>query len=139
VTLLFSGSEVRAPLARDQFREVKRLAFLLLALPLTAHAGGSNYGIAPGARPDLAGKVERVAGADATLCARSGRRSRRQHLHRGDEWHKVARFDPRRRASRSGTCRRGIIRTDCWWDRQGSCGRPDGNGTIGKLDPASGR
>ena len=36
---------------------MKRLAFLLVALPLAAHAGGSNYGIAPGARPDLAGKV----------------------------------------------------------------------------------
>ena len=27
---------------------MKRLAFLLVALPLAAHAGGSNYGIALG-------------------------------------------------------------------------------------------
>jgi len=30
---------------------------LLLAAPLTAWAGSSNYSIAPGARPELAGKV----------------------------------------------------------------------------------
>ena len=30
---------------------------LLLAAPLLAWAGGSNYGIAPGTLPDLAGKV----------------------------------------------------------------------------------
>jgi virginiamycin B lyase len=31
---------------------------LLLAAPLLAWAGGSNYGIAPGTLPDLAGKVK---------------------------------------------------------------------------------
>ena len=36
---------------------MKRLALLLVAVPLIAHAGGSNYGITPGAHPDLSGKV----------------------------------------------------------------------------------
>jgi virginiamycin B lyase len=36
---------------------MSRLAYLLLALPLAAHAGGSNYGITPAAHPNLEGKV----------------------------------------------------------------------------------
>ena len=30
---------------------------IVIALPLLAHAGGSNYGVAPGARTDPAGKI----------------------------------------------------------------------------------
>ena len=29
----------------------------VIVLPLLAHAGGSNYGVAPGARPDVTGKI----------------------------------------------------------------------------------
>jgi len=36
---------------------MKSLAFLAAAIPVIACAGGSNYGIAPGAHPNLAGKV----------------------------------------------------------------------------------
>lgn len=36
---------------------MKTLACLLSIIPLAALAGGSNYGIAPGAHPNLAGKV----------------------------------------------------------------------------------
>jgi virginiamycin B lyase len=36
---------------------MKSLPGLILLLPLAAHAGGSNYGIAPGTLPNLAGKV----------------------------------------------------------------------------------
>jgi virginiamycin B lyase len=64
---------------------MKRLTLRLVALPLVAHAGGSNYGITPGAHPESGRQGERVAGAHAALRARSGRRARRKHLHRGDE------------------------------------------------------
>src|SRR5262249_2959465 len=30
---------------------------VVVALPVLAHAGGSNYGMAPGARPELSGKI----------------------------------------------------------------------------------
>lgn len=36
---------------------MRRCAYLLMVAPLAAVAGGSNYGITPGAHPNLAGKV----------------------------------------------------------------------------------
>jgi len=33
------------------------LVYVLVALPFAAYAGGSNYGITPGAHPNLSGKV----------------------------------------------------------------------------------
>src|SRR5688572_20413415 len=36
---------------------MKLIAALLSALPLSAHAGGSNYGVAPGSNANFAGKV----------------------------------------------------------------------------------
>ena len=48
---------------------MRRLALLLLAVPLVAHAGGSNYGITPGTHPDLAGKVREWAVPTPRLCS----------------------------------------------------------------------
>jgi virginiamycin B lyase len=36
---------------------MKTVIYLLSIVPLVAFAGGSNYGITPGAHPNLAGKV----------------------------------------------------------------------------------
>src|SRR5687768_5965457 len=105
-----------------------------------AHAGGSNYGIAPGALPTLAGKVSEwpvptprfardpaiATDGSVYIAVMSG--------------NKVARFDPNTAGFRE-------------WDLP-SCHRPhgllvdksgtvwttgNGNGTIGKLDPATGK
>ena len=119
---------------------MKRLAFLLLALPLAAHAGGSNYGIAPGARPDLAGKVSewpvptpRFARDPAVapdgsiyISVMSG--------------NKVARFDPKTQSFKEWDLPSGHHPHGLLVDRQGIVWTTgNGNGTIGKLDPASGR
>jgi virginiamycin B lyase len=119
---------------------MRRLAFLLLAVPLVAHAGGSNYGITPGARPDLAGKVSewpvptpRFARDPAVapdgsiyIAVMSG--------------NKVARFDPKTQTFKEWDLPPGHHPHGLLVDRQGMVWTTgNGNGTIGRLDPASGR
>jgi virginiamycin B lyase len=119
---------------------MRRLAFLLLAVPLVAHAGGSNYGITPGAHPDLAGKVSewpvptpRFARDPAVapdgsiyITVMSG--------------NKVARFDPRTQSFKEWDLPPGHHPHGLLVDRQGMVWTTgNGNGTIGRLDPASGR
>jgi virginiamycin B lyase len=119
---------------------MRRLAFLLLAVPLVAHAGGSNYGITPGARPDLAGKVSewpvptpRFARDPAVapdgsiyIAVMSG--------------NKVARFDPKTQTFKEWDLSPGHHPHGLLVDQQGMVWTTgNGNGTIGRLDPASGR
>jgi virginiamycin B lyase len=119
---------------------MKRLALLLVAVPLAAHAGGSNYGITPGARPDLAGKVSewpvptpRFARDPAVapdgsiyIAVMSG--------------NKVARFDPKTQSFKEWELPPGHHPHGLLVDRQGMVWTTgNGNGTIGRLDPASGR
>jgi len=119
---------------------MRRLAFLLLAVPLVAHAGGSNYGITPGARPDLAGQVSewpvptpRFARDPAVapdgsiyIAVMSG--------------NKVARFDPKTQTFKEWDLPPGHHPHGLLVDRQGMVWTTgNGNGTIGRLDPASGR
>jgi len=119
---------------------MKRLALLLVALPLVAHAGGSNYGITPGAHPDLAGKVSewpvptpRFARDPAVapdgsiyIAVMSG--------------NKVARFDPKTQSFKEWDLPPGHHPHGLLVDRQGMVWTTgNGNGTIGRLDPVSGR
>ena len=119
---------------------MKRLAFLLVALPLAAHAGGSNYGIAPGPHPDLAGKVSEwpvptpqfardpAVAPDGSIyiAVMSG--------------NKVARFDPKTQSFKEWDLPPGHHPHGLLVDRQGMVWTTgNGNGTIGKLDPSSGR
>ena len=119
---------------------MKRLALLLVAVPLVAHAGGSNYGITPGAHPDLAGKVTewpvptpRFARDPAVapdgniyIAVMSG--------------NKVARFDPKAQSFKEWDLPPGHHPHGLLVDRQGMVWTTgNGNGTIGRLDPASGR
>jgi len=119
---------------------MKRLALLLVALPLVAHAGGSNYGITPGAHPDLAGKVSewpvptpRFARDPAVapdgsiyIAVMSG--------------NKVARFDPKTQSFKEWDLPPGHHPHGLLVDRQGMVWTTgNGNGTIGRLDPANGR
>ncbi|OGA94601.1 MAG: hypothetical protein A3G27_02685 [Betaproteobacteria bacterium RIFCSPLOWO2_12_FULL_66_14] len=113
---------------------------LLLAAPLVASAGGSNYGIAPGALPDVAGKVREwpvptpkfardpAAAPDGSIfiSVMSG--------------NKVARFDPRTQTFREWDLPSGHRPHGVLVDKQGIVWTTgNGNGTIGRLDPASGR
>jgi len=119
---------------------MKRLTLLLVALPLVAHAGGSNYGITPGAHPDLAGKVSewpvptpRFARDPAVapdgsiyIAVMSG--------------NKVARFDPKTQSFKEWDLPPGHHPHGLLVDRQGMVWTTgNGNGTIGRLDPANGR
>ena len=119
---------------------MRRLALLLLAVPLVAHAGGSNYGITPGTHPDLAGKVRewpvptpRFARDPAVapdgsiyIAVMSG--------------NKVARFDPKTQSFKEWDLPPGHQPHGLLVDRQGMVWTTgNGNGTIGRLDPASGR
>jgi len=112
----------------------------LLAAPLVASAGGSNYGIAPGALPDVAGKVREwpvptprfardpAAAPDGSIfiSVMSG--------------NKVARFDPRTQTFREWDLPSGHRPHGVLVDKQGIVWTTgNGNGTIGRLDPASGR
>jgi virginiamycin B lyase len=119
---------------------MNRLALVLVAVPLIAHAGGSNYGITPGAHPDLAGKVSewpvptpRFARDPAVapdgsiyIAVMSG--------------NKVARFDPKAQSFKEWDLPPGHHPHGLLVDRQGMVWTTgNGNGTIGRLDPASGR
>lgn len=119
---------------------MRLLACILAAAPLSALAGGSNYGIAPGARPELAGKVSewpvptpRFARDPAVapdgsiyIAVMSG--------------NKVARFDPKTQSFREWDLPSGHRPHGLLVDRQGMVWTTgNGNGTIGKLDPGSGK
>jgi virginiamycin B lyase len=119
---------------------MKSLSGLMLLLPLAAHAGGSNYGIAPGALPNLAGKVSEwpvptprfardpAVAPDGSIyvAVMSG--------------NKVARFDPRTQTFKEWDLPSGHRPHGLLVDKQGMVWTTgNGNGTIGKLDPASGK
>jgi virginiamycin B lyase len=119
---------------------MSRLAYLLLALPLAAHAGGSNYGITPGAHPNLEGKVSEwpvptpqfardpaiAPDGSVYIAVMTG--------------NKVARFDPRTQSFKEWDLPSGHRPHGLLVDKQGMVWTTgNGNGTIGKLDPASGK
>ena len=105
-----------------------------------AWAGGSNYGITPGAHPNLAGKVtewpvptprfarDPPPGPDGNtyISVMSG--------------NKVARFDPKAKTFREWDLPSGHRPHGVLVDKQGIVWTTgNGNGTIGRLDPASGK
>jgi len=119
---------------------MKHLAYVLAALPLTALAGGSNYGTAPGARPNLAGKVtewpvptprfarDPAAAPDGSIfiAVMSG--------------NKIARFEPKTKTFKEWDLPSGHRPHGVLVDKSGiAWSTGNGNGTIGRLDPASGR
>jgi virginiamycin B lyase len=119
---------------------MKRLGYLLTALPLVAFAGGSNYGIAPGTLPNFAGKVtewpvptprfarDPAPGPDGNIyvTVMSGNKIARFNpkTHAFQEWELAPRHNPH-----------GLL-----VDKQGIVWTTgNGNGTLGRLDPASGQ
>jgi virginiamycin B lyase len=105
-----------------------------------AHAGGSNYGITPGAHPTLEGKVSEwpvptpqfardpaiAPDGSVYIAVMTG--------------NKVARFDPRTQSFKEWDLPSGHRPHGLLVDKQGMVWTTgNGNGTIGKLDPASGK
>jgi virginiamycin B lyase len=120
---------------------MKRLGVLLLAvLPLTAHAGGSNYGITPGIHPDLAGKVSEWS-VPTPRFARDPAVAPDSSIYIAVmSGNKVARFDPKTQSFKEWDLPSGHHPHGLLVDRQGTVWTTgNGNGTIGKLDPVSGR
>jgi len=118
----------------------KIAAGFILTMVGTAWAGGSNYGIVPGARPNLEGKISEWAvptpkfardpapGPDGNIyiAVMSG--------------NKIARFDPRAKAFKEWDLPPGAKPHGLLVDRGGHVWYTgNGNGTIGQLDPASGK
>lgn len=119
-----------------------RTGKLLAALgcsALSAWAGGSNYGVAPGALPEIAGRASEwpvptpqfardpAPGADGNLyiAVMNGNR--------------IARFDPRTRSFVEWTLPQRARPHGLLVDAEGFVWYTgNGNGTIGRLDPASG-
>lgn len=115
-------------------------ALLLLAGLAPAWAGGSNYGITPGARPDLAGRISEwpvptprfardpAPGPDGNIyiAVMNG--------------NKIARFDTGTRTFKEWELPPGAQPHGLLVDRTGMVWYTGhGNGTIGRLDPATGQ
>ena len=119
---------------------MKHLAYLLLAVPLAAFAGGSNYGITPGTHPDLAGKVTEWP-VPTPRFARDPAPAPDGSIYISVmSGNKVARFDPKTKTFREWALRAGHRPHGVLVDKQGIVWTTgNGNGTIGRLDPASGK
>lgn len=116
------------------------LALALLLLPVPAAAGGSSYGVVPGSRPRVEGRISEwpvptprfardpAPGPDGAIYIA---------VMHGD---RIARFDPRTQAFREWDLPPGARPHGLLVDRRGIVWYTgNGNGTIGRLDPATGR
>ena len=119
---------------------MKLLSIVAAFVPAAALAGGSNYGIAPGRHPELAGKVTEwpvptprfardpaiAPDGSVYIAVMSG--------------NKVARFDPKTGAFKEWDMPSGHRPHGLLVDKSGTVWTTgNGNGTIGRLDPASGK
>jgi virginiamycin B lyase len=132
-------------MTNSRARSVRNPAAILVscvmaALAAPALAGGSNYGITPGAHPNLAGKVSEwpvptprfardpAPGPDGNIyiTVMSG--------------NKIARFDTRTHTFKEWDLPSGAHPHGLLVDKNGIVWYTgNGNGTIGRLDPASGK
>jgi virginiamycin B lyase len=119
---------------------MNRLAYLLVALPFAAYAGGSNYGITPGAHPNLAGKVSEWP-VPTPLFARDPAVAPDGSIYIAVmAGNKVARFDPKTQSFKEWDLPAGHRPHGLLVDKHGMVWTTgNGNGTIGKLDPGSGK
>lgn len=121
---------------------MKRSVLLILPVLLSAaaHAGGSNYGIAPGARPNLAGKVSEWP-VPTPRFARDPAIAPDGSIYIAVmTGNKVAHFDPKTERFREWDLPPGHRPHGLLVDRNGIVWTTgNGNGTIGRLDPATGK
>jgi virginiamycin B lyase len=121
---------------------VNPTAYLLLLLltPLLAWAGGSNYGIAPGSLPEHAGKVREWAVPTPKFARDPAAAPDGSIFISVMSGNKVARFDPNAQTFREWDMPPGHRPHGVLVDKQGIVWTTgNGNGTIGRLDPASGK
>jgi len=123
-----------------RFSILSAVAVTVLALPASAFAGGSNYAVAPGARPGYSGQVtewpvptpefarDPAAAPDGSIYIAV--------MH----GNKIAHFDPRTRTFKEWDLPSGARPHGLLVDRQGIVWYTgNGNGTIGRLHPATGK
>src|SRR5262252_4680359 len=113
---------------------------VVVALPVLAHAGGSNYGMAPGARPELSGKISEWP-VPTPQFARDPAPGPDGAIYIAVMFgNKIARFDPRTRAFKEWELPAGARPHGLLVDRHGQVWYTgNGNGTIGHLDPVTGK
>jgi len=113
---------------------------LILLTAGAAWAGGSNYGIAPGARPNLDGRISEWA-VPTPRFARDPAPGPDGNIYIAVmAGNKIARFDPRGKSFKEWELPAGARPHGLLVDRTGQVWYTgNGNGTIGRLDPATGR
>ncbi len=113
---------------------------ILLAGPGPGWAGGSHYGIAPGARPEFAGRVVEWA-VPTPQFARDPAPGPDGAIYIAVMFgNRIARFDPRSRAFTEWDLPPGARPHGLLVDGAGRVWYTgNGNGTIGQLDPATGK
>lgn len=115
-------------------------AYLLLAVSLPAFAGGSNYGIAPGVHPNLAGKVSEWPVPTPNFARDPAAAPDGSIFISVMHGNKVARFDPVTQTFKEWDLPSGHRPHGVLVDKQGIVWTTgNGNGTIGRLDPANGK
>jgi virginiamycin B lyase len=122
-------------------RHVCALAFgLVLATAWLAHAGGSNYGIAPGARPQFEGKISEWP-VPTPKFARDPAPGPDGNIYVSVMFgNKIARFDTKTKTFKEWDMPEGARPHGLLVDREGQVWYTgNGNGTIGHLDPATGK
>ncbi|MBI2316358.1 MAG: PQQ-binding-like beta-propeller repeat protein [Betaproteobacteria bacterium] len=118
---------------------MKSFAILLL-FPLAVHAGGSNYGIKPGAHPEFAGKVSEWAVPTPKFARDPAPAPDGSIFIAVMSGNKVARFDPKAKTFREWDLPSGHRPHGLLVDKQAIVWTTgNGNGSIGRLDPATGR
>ncbi|HSB69026.1 MAG TPA: PQQ-binding-like beta-propeller repeat protein [Candidatus Methylomirabilis sp.] len=118
----------------------KVAAGLILALAGTAWAGGSNYGITPGSRPNLEGRISEWA-VPTPRFARDPAAGPDGNIYIAVmNGNKIARFDHRTKTFKEWDLPSGARPHGLLVDRTGQVWYTgNGNGTIGRLDPATGK
>ncbi|HUP94046.1 MAG TPA: PQQ-binding-like beta-propeller repeat protein [Burkholderiales bacterium] len=108
--------------------------------PVVALAGGSNYGVSPGAHPQLAAKVSEWP-VPTPRFARDPAPAPDGSIYVSVmSGNKIARFDPKTAAFREWEMPRGHHPHGVLVDKNGIVWTTgNGNGTIGRLDPATGK
>ncbi len=118
---------------------MKAFVWLLSLVPLAALAGGSNYGIAPGARPTLAGKVTEWPVPTPRFARDPAPAPDGSIFISVMSGNKVARFDPKTQAFKEWDLAPGHRPHGVLVDKSGIAWTTgNGNGTIGRLDPRTG-
>ena len=121
---------------------MKLTLFLTLALlPLAgAFAGGSNYGIVPGARPEFAGKVSEWPVPTPKFARDPAVAPDGSIFITVMSGNMIARFDPKSKTFKEWDMPPGHYPHGLLVDKNGMVWTTgNGDGTIGKLDPATGK